>query len=141
MLRGNHDQRLAERRRARKGPKEDKGPPKWQQFLSRGSARTTFAVGAVLTLPGASYLAGLDEIGKHDYSDTKIVVLVVAFNLVMLLLLELPLAGYVLAPEWTPGAVDRAKAWAARRGRAVATYATFAVGAALVLKGIIGLLS
>src|SRR5580704_17894150 len=44
---------------ARKGPKEDKGPPRWQQALSKGSARTTFVVGALLTLPGGSYLAGL----------------------------------------------------------------------------------
>ncbi len=44
------------------GSKEDKGPPRWQQALSKGSARTTFVVGALLTLPGASYLAGLHHI-------------------------------------------------------------------------------
>ena len=55
---GRHE-RLTERRRARKAAKPDKGPPRWQRELSKGSARTTFVVGALLTLPGASYLAGL----------------------------------------------------------------------------------
>jgi hypothetical protein len=63
---GRHE-RLTERQRARKAAKPDKGPPRWQRELSKGSARTTFVVGALLTLPGASYLAGLDEIHKLKY--------------------------------------------------------------------------
>ncbi|MBV8947467.1 MAG: GAP family protein, partial [Solirubrobacterales bacterium] len=50
---GRHE-RLRERRRERKAAKPDKGPPRWQRELSKGSARTTFVVGALLTLPGAS---------------------------------------------------------------------------------------
>jgi hypothetical protein len=41
---GRHE-RLKERRRARKAAKPDKGPPRWQRELSKGSARTTFVVG------------------------------------------------------------------------------------------------
>jgi hypothetical protein len=59
--------RLVERRRARKAAKPDKGPPRWQRELSKGSARTTFLVGVLPTLPGASYLAGLDQIHKLNY--------------------------------------------------------------------------
>ena len=59
---------LAERRRRRQEAKEGKGPPKWQQTLSKGSARTTFVVGALLTLPGASYLIGLHKIADADPS-------------------------------------------------------------------------
>ena len=46
------------RRERKRAAKADKKPPKWKQALSGGSARTTFVVGALLTLPGASYLAG-----------------------------------------------------------------------------------
>jgi hypothetical protein len=60
---GRHEQ-LKERRQARKAAKPDTGPPRWQRELSKGSARTTFVVGALLSLPGASYLAGLDQIHK-----------------------------------------------------------------------------
>src|SRR3954454_5164987 len=56
---------LAERRRRKK---EGKGPPRWQRTLSQGSARTTFVVGALLTLPGASYLIGLHKIADSNPS-------------------------------------------------------------------------
>jgi hypothetical protein len=141
VLATGRDKRLAERRRARKGPKEDKGPPRWQKALSKGSARTTFVVGAVLTLPGASYLAGLHHIDKENLSTTATVVSIIGFNLVMLILLELPLLSYTIAPDWTPGAVDRAKAWIARNGHQAATIALTVIGGALVIKGIIGLVS
>ena len=84
---GRHE-RLNERRRARKAAKADKAPPRWQRELSKGSARTTFVIGALLTLPGASYLAGLDQIHKLKYSTTVTVLIVIGFNLVMLWLLR-----------------------------------------------------
>jgi hypothetical protein len=67
-------------------------------------------VGAVLTLPGGLYLAGLDHIEKQKLSPPATVFTVVGFNLIMLILLELPLLGYTFAPDWTPGAVQRSKA-------------------------------
>ena len=48
----------ADRRAARKDRKREKGAPRWQRALGKGSARVTFVVGAMLTLPGASYLLG-----------------------------------------------------------------------------------
>jgi hypothetical protein len=141
VLATGRDKSIAERRRARKGPKEDKGPPRWQQALNKGSARTTFVVGAVLTLPGASYLAGLHHIDKENLSTTATVVTIVGFNLVMLILLELPLLSYTIAPDWTPGAVDRAKAWVARNGHQTAIVALSVIGGALVIKGIVGLVA
>ena len=133
--------RLAERRRARKGPKEDKGPPRWQQALSKGSARDTFIVGALLTLPGGAYLTGLSQINQQNLSTTATVLSVLAFNLIMLILLELPLLGFVIAPDWTPVAVDRAKAYVGRNGRKAATIALAVLGGALIIKGIIELVS
>jgi Sap, sulfolipid-1-addressing protein len=137
---GRHEL-LRERRRARKAAKPDKGPPRWQRELSKGSARTTFIVGALLTLPGASYLAGLDEIHKLKYSTSATVLLVIGFNLVMLWLLEVPLACFSVAPEWTPRAIDRAKAWVSRHAHVFAVRGFAAVGALLVIKGIVGLVS
>ena len=67
---GRHE-RLTERRRARKAAKPDKGPPRWQRELSKGSARTTFVVGALLTLPGASYLAGLASDPQAEVLDDR----------------------------------------------------------------------
>jgi Sap, sulfolipid-1-addressing protein len=136
---GRHE-RLRERRQARKAAKPDKGPPRWQRELSKGSARTTFIVGALLTLPGASYLAGLGQIHKLNYSTTVTVLLVIGFNLVMLWLLEVPLACFLIAPEWTPKAIDRAKAWVSRHAHVFAVRGFAVLGALLVIKGILGLI-
>jgi hypothetical protein len=141
VLGTGRDKQLAERRRARKGPKEDKGPPRWQKTLSKGSARSTFVVGALLTLPGASYIAGLDHIEKQKLSTAGTVLTVIGFNLIMLMLLELPLIGYTIAPNWTPGAVERAKAWVGRNGHQAAVIALTVLGGALVIKGVAGLVS
>lgn len=140
VLQRGSDERLRERRRRKKEGKPQK-TPRWQKFLSKGSARDTFIVGALLTLPGGSYLAGLDAIDKQDLSTTGTVLTVLSFNLIMMALLELPLIGYAFAPEWTPKAVDRLKAWVSRRGRRVAIIGSAAVGAALVVRGLIQLLS
>ena len=137
---GRHE-RLKERRRARKAAKPDKGPPRWQRELSKGSARTTFIVGALLTLPGASYLAGLDQIHKLKYSTAVTVLLVIGFNLVMMWLLEVPLASFAVAPDWTPRAITRAKLWVSRHAHQFAVRGFAAVGLLLVIKGIVGLVS
>ncbi len=137
---GRHE-RFRERRRARKAAKPDKGPPRWQRELSKGSARTTFLVGMMLTLPGASYLAGLDDIHKLNYSTTVTVLLVIGFNLVMLWLLEVPLISFVIAPDWTPKAIERAKAWVSRHSHVFAVRGLTLIGALLIIKGIAGLIS
>lgn len=140
VLGTGRDRRLTERRRARRAAREPQGPPRWQQVLGRGSARATFAVGAVLTLPGATYVTALNRIAHEDLAVPVTVAVVLAFNAIMLMLLELPLIGYVLAPEWTPGAVARFRAALSRRGRDWAVRGASIVGALLILRGVLALL-
>jgi hypothetical protein len=130
-----------ERRRERKEAKGPKEPARWQRELSKGSARTTFVIGALLTLPGASYLAGLDQIHKLKYSTTATVLLVIGFNLVMLWLLEVPLGAFLVAPDWTPRAIERAKLWVSRHAHMFAVRGFTALGGLLIIKGIVGLVS
>ncbi len=136
---GRHE-RLRERRQERKAAKPDKGPPRWQRELSKGSPRATFVIGALLTLPGASYLAGLSHIHKLHESTTVTVLLVIGFNLIMMWLLEVPLAAFVVAPDWTPRAVERTKLWVSRHAHMFAVRGLAAVGALLVIKGVVELL-
>ena len=104
----------------------------------QGISRATFVGGALLTLPGASYLAGLHEIHTLEYSTAVTVLVVVGFNLVMLWLLEVPLACFLVAPNWTPRAIDRAKVWVSRHAHALEVRGLSALGALLIIKGIIG---
>ena len=140
VLATKRDEGVRDRRRAKKAADPNKEPPRWQRELSKGSPRTTFVVGALLTLPGASYLAGLDQIHKLHSSTAVTVLLVIGFNLVMMWLLEVPLVSFIVAPESTPRAIDRAKAWVSRHARVVAIRGSAAVGVLLVIKGLIGLL-
>jgi len=137
VLASGRDREYRERRAMKK---EGKPPPRWQRELRHGSPRTTFVLGAVLTLPGASYLAGLDRLTKLNYSTVVTVIIVIAFNLVMLLLLELPMIAFAVAPEWTPAAIDRAKAWAGIHGRVYAERGFAVIGVLLIIKGIVGLI-
>jgi hypothetical protein len=93
----------------------------------------------LLTLPGASYLAGLASIHKLHLSTTATVLVVVGFNLVMLWLLEVPLVSFTVAPDWTPGAIDRAKAWFAGHTHQFAVRGSAGIGVLLVVKGIVEL--
>jgi hypothetical protein len=141
VLGTGRDRRVVDRRRARKAAKPDKGPPRWQRELGKGSARVTFVVGALLTLPGASYIAGLTTLAKLHYSTADTVLTIVLFNLIMLTLLEVPLLCFVFAPDWTPRAIERAKAFAGRHWRRFLTRFLAGIGVLLVIKGLIQLLS
>ena len=132
--------RLAERRRRKQESKGEKGPPLWQRKLSQGTARTTFVVGALLTLPGASYLIGLHKIADQDPSTAGAIGMVLFFNVIMLALLELPLIGFIFAPEWTPRAVDRMKAWFSRNARMIGFRLALLFGVLLIVRGLIYLL-
>jgi hypothetical protein len=124
------------RRRAKRASRPKK-VPKWQQTLSRGSARSTFVIGVILSFPGASYLASLTEITKHDLSQLEIVLTLISVNLIMLVLLEVPLIGYVIAPQWTTSAIEQAKDWLALNGARLATIGLTLIGLALIARGAI----
>ncbi len=132
--------RLAERRRKKEEAKEDKGPPLWQRKLSQGTAQTTFVVGALLTLPGASYLIGLHKIAEQNPSTAGAVGMVLLFNVIMLVLLEVPLIGFFVAPQWTPRAVDGFKEWFNRNARKFGFRLALLFGVLLIARGLIYLL-
>jgi hypothetical protein len=141
VLATGRDQGVSERRRRRKAEKEPKGPPRWQRFLGRGSARDAFVVGALLTLPGGSYLAGLHNLAAQDLSTVLTVLSVIAFNLIMLALLEIPTLGYVIAPESTPDRVARFKAAISRHGRRAGIWGAAVIGGLLIVRATIELLT
>jgi Sap, sulfolipid-1-addressing protein len=116
---------------------QDKPPPRWRRQLSKGSARDTFVVGALLSFPGASYIAGMDLLHKQKTGTAVTVIVVLAFNLIMLILLELPLLGYATRPESTAATVERCSDWLTRRGGRAALMAGTAFGILLIVRGII----
>lgn len=134
----------AERRRERKRKEKegaDKGPSKVERVLGRGSARITFLVGMVLTLPGVSYLAALHELDNLNYGTVPTILVILGFNIMLLILLEIPLIGYVLAPERTVVAVQNFRAWLSKNGLKTGIYVAAGLGLLLIARGVIELLT
>ncbi len=120
--------------------KADKGPPKWQQQLSKGTARTTFVIGAVLSLPGATYIIALTDLNKLHYSAAVTVLIIILFNLIQMLLLEVPMVAFKVAPTQTPIAIEHAKEAARLHWRTYAVWALTGLGVLLAIKGLVELL-
>ena len=107
----------------------------------RGTLWQTFVVGILLSFPGASYLAALDRLIHLHYSAFAVVLILVGFNLIQNLLLEIPMLAFKIWPTQTPAAIDSAKAWVASHGRTYGVWGLAILGVALAIISIIGLLS
>jgi hypothetical protein len=127
VLATGRTERLTARRRARRAGRPKKTPA-WRRRLDRGSVRATYVVGLLLSFPGAAYLACLTQISKQNLSAGGVVVMVVAVNLLMLTLIEVPLVAYTVAPRWTRAEVERIKAWLGRNGREFGVIAASVIG-------------
>jgi hypothetical protein len=139
VLATGRDQRIRERRARHKIEKsgtDEVKTPRWQRTLSSGSAKATFVCGLLLTFPGAAYLSALDKLGKLHYSTVVTALVVIGFCLAQQILLEIPIIAFRIAPEGTPAAIDRAKAWGAAHWRTLAVYGLSIIAVGLLVTGI-----
>lgn len=147
VLKTGRDRPFEERRRAKKEAKletrREAGKPTESlplRLLGKGNPWVTFLVGLALSFPGVSYLDALDHMRKLNASDFATVLLVVGFCVVELLLLEVPLLGYLFAPEGTQQAVNGFRSWIGRRGRTAVVIGATVIGAWLLIRGVVTLL-
>jgi Sap, sulfolipid-1-addressing protein len=146
VLATGRDRPFQERRRAKKDAKlkakQDAGKPTESlplRMLGKGDPRVTFAVGVVLSFPGVSYLTALDKMAKLNAGTVDTVLLVVGFCVIQQLLLELPLLGYVFAPDWTQDTITRFRDWMGRKGRTAAIIGAAVIGVLLLVRGLLTL--
>jgi len=145
VLGSGRDERLKERRKAKKGASDveeaEKGPSKVEQLLGRGDARITFAIGVVFTLPGVAYLAALHDLQQLEYGAAGEILVILGFNVMLLILLEVPLVGYYVAPERTVVAVQGFRTWLTQSSRRIAVVGATGIGVILLVRGAIGFLN
>ena len=101
---------------------------------------TAIALGLMVGTPSPMYLLAL-----HSVSQGKPAVGVRVFDVILiaalvLLMAELPILTYLIAPERTHAALKSANEWFARNGRVIAAAAAAGAGCYFVVKGLIGLL-
>jgi hypothetical protein len=147
VLGTGRDQGFEERRREKKDAKlkakEEAGKPTESlplRLLGKGDPKVTFLVGMVLSFPGVSYLTALDKIHHLNPGTVPTVLLVIGFCLMQQILLEIPLLGYLFAPDRTQDTVTRFKDWMGRKGRSAAVIGAAVIGVLLVGRGLITLL-
>ena len=129
------DERLRRRRRERRVAKTEHEP--WSaRILSGGSVPIVFIAGMAINVPGAAYLVALKDIAGAGHSVVADVALIIAFNLVMFLLAEIPWVGLVRAPERTEALIQRMNGWLSANGRRMAILMCAGFGLFLIVRGI-----
>lgn len=125
----------AARRQRKREAKATAKEPWTQRMLGRGSPKVAFAIGALLSFPGASYLVALNRLVHLDPGAGATIFLVVLFCVIQALLLEVPLIGYALSPERTQAGVDRFRSWLSEHGRIAGARVAIGIGVLLLTRG------
>ena len=132
---------LTERLKSKRSKKHDHQDAKHRPSLAdrlRGSDSLWLAglAGVAYSVPGAYYLAGLALLVKLDAGTTTDIIAVLVFNLVMFALVEMPLIGFVVAPDRTRALVGRLDDWLGHHSRTIVTVAAGAIGLYLLIAGL-----
>ncbi len=100
-------------------------------------AAVTLMLAVLFSFPGASYIAGMDLLHKQHLTTVATVLAVLAFNVIMLALLEIPLLGYTIKPEATGAAVAGVSNWLARSGGRVLLIVGAGFAVILIVRGLV----
>jgi len=114
--RGKRKSRKEAKQIKKHGEVQEAKDPWAVRVLDRGSVVLALVAGMILNLPGPFYLFALADITEADYSTVEAIILVVVFNLIMFMLAEVPLIGYLINPEKTQDRVERFSGWLERNG-------------------------
>ncbi len=129
---------------ARTGPTEKPEQPEkkdsWaQRMLAEPRLGLAMLVGAVVGLPGASYLDALHHLVAGKYSTATQVIAVVVFVFIEFLLIIVPFAFLELRPEATKARLRRAQDWLLGHAFELMLGIALALGAYLTISGLVRL--
>ena len=96
-------------------------------------------VGAVVGLPGASYIAALHNLVAGEYSTATQVIAVVVFVVIEFLLIIIPFAFLELRPEATKALLRRSQDWLLGHAFQLMAGIALALGAYLTVSGLVHL--
>lgn len=129
-----------------KGPKRFQPRPKpekpsrsqeWIEGLVERGATLSFVAGIVATiLPAPFALIAMKNISELDVTDAQAVALIVVFNLLMFIMVEVPLVGFLVAPDWARRTATGFNTWLGRNLRRVAIYALVIGGTVELARGL-----
>src|SRR5262249_50849137 len=109
--------------------------------FARGAA-LAFAAGIVLNLvPGIVPIVAVKDIAGLDAGAAESLALLTLFYAIMFAFVEVPLLGYLFAPERTTVAVRRFNMWLTDNAGRLATTALAVAGVYFVIRGLVSALA
>lgn len=126
--------------RLRRGkPATEKTPSKWRTRLTGESPLLAGVAGIAIALPSVDYLAVLTVILASGAAATAQITALLMFNVIAFAFVEIPLAGYLFAPNRTRALMNRLNQWMAEHRRWTLSAMLVVVGCILLVSGAIGL--
>ena len=110
-----------------------------QRALAEPRLGLAMLVGALIGIPGASYLTALHNLVTGKSSTAVQVAAVVVFVLIEFALIIIPFAFLELRPEATKARLSNAQAWLLGHARQLMAYTALILGAYLVVSGLVRL--
>lgn len=108
-----------------------------ERLVARGGV-LAFAAGIVANVfPGVLPFVALKDIAELDHSTAQTVLVIVGFYLVMFTFIEVPIAGYLVAPKRTSVAVASFNAWLSRNLWTLAWSALALLGTFELVRGVV----
>jgi hypothetical protein len=126
------------RRRRKSTPKAKKNG--WAQKLREPRLGLAFGIGALVGLPGASYITALHNLVAGKYSTATQVGAVFVFVIIEFLLIIIPWACLELWPQRTAAALRGSQAWIASHARKLLAWTALVLGTYLVISALVRLL-
>jgi hypothetical protein len=111
-----------------------------ERVLGQPRLGLAFVAGAITGLPGGSYIVGLKQLVTSDSPAGAQVLGVVLFCLIMFSPMIVPFAFMELWPDATRIRLHAFSAWISRHGRAIIAGVAIAVGAYMVISGLVRVL-
>jgi hypothetical protein len=106
------------------------------ESLAHGSVLVAAAVGAALGIPGPFDVLALGRTARAGYSVLGALLVLVAFNLLKFLLIEIPILSYTLEPARTANRIHRFSGWMRDNKLKVVAAVVAVVGLLLIARGI-----
>ena len=111
-----------------------------QRLLAEPRLGLAALVGAVIGIPGASYLTALHHLVAGKYSTATEVIAVFVFVIISFLLIIIPYAFLELRPEATKARLKRSQLWLGTHAKQLIAGVALLLGAYLAISGLIRLL-
>jgi hypothetical protein len=121
-------------------PEKPEKKDSWaQRLLAEPRLGLAVLVGAVIGIPGASYLTALHHLVAGNYSTATQVIAVFVFVFIAFLLIIIPFAFLELRPETTKARLKRGQVWLLSHAKRLIAVVALVLGAYLTISALVRL--